>query len=424
MSTTSKNYDHDYALGSVPKSQKKGFLSMFAVMLGFTFFSASMWTGGTLGTGLEFKQFVMAVFMGNLILGAYTGALAYIASSTGLSTHLLARYSFGEKGSYLASFLLGITQVGWFGVGVAMFALPVQKATGINLYFLIAIAGILMTLTAYFGIKSLTILSIIAVPSIAFLGSLSVFKAVNSIGGMTQLLSIKPTEAIGLTTALTLCVGSFISGGTLTPDFVRFAKTKKTGVITTVIAFFLGNSLMFIFGAVGAAVTGKADISEVMFMQGLIIPAIIILGLNIWTTNDNALYASGLGFSNITKIPKNKLVIFNGLIGTAGAMLLYNNFVGWLTLLGSILPPIGGIIIADYFFVNRDKYLNFESFKFQSVNWYAVTAWVIGIIAAKFIPGIPPLNGVVCASIGYVIISGLKEKCFQTEAKVDEEISL
>ncbi|STE62073.1 cytosine permease [Escherichia coli] len=57
---------------------------------------------------------------------------------------------------------------------------------------------------------------------------------------------------------------------------------------------------MFIFGAAGAAALGMADISDVMIAQGLLLPAIVVLGLNIWTTNDNALYASGLGFANIT----------------------------------------------------------------------------------------------------------------------------
>ncbi|RKJ12603.1 cytosine permease, partial [Butyricicoccus sp. 1XD8-22] len=80
----------------------------------------------------------------------------------------------------------------------------------------------------------------------------------------------------------------------------------------------------FLFGAVGAIATGQSDISEVMFLQNLIVPAIIVLGLNIWTTNDNALYASGLGFSNITKIPRSKVVIFNGIVGTVLAMWLYN----------------------------------------------------------------------------------------------------
>ena len=95
--------------------------------------------------GLVFDDFIKAVLIGNLLLGIYTACLGYIGASTGLSTHLLARYSFGVKGSWLPSLLLGGTQVGWFGVGVAMFALPVQKATGIDVNWLIAISGILPT---------------------------------------------------------------------------------------------------------------------------------------------------------------------------------------------------------------------------------------------------------------------------------------
>lgn len=408
MSTNVKNTDFEFE--AVPYENRKGFLSMFVIMMGFTFFSASMWTGGSLGTGLDFKSFMLAVLGGNIILGLYTGLLSYIASSTGLSTHLLAKYSFGEKGSYLVSALLAGTQVGWFGVGVAMFALPVHKATGINVYLLVILAGILMTSSAYFGIKALTILSIIAVPSIAFLGSFSVIKAINSVGGMNQFLSIKPVESLSLTTALTMCVGSFISGGTLTPDFTRFSKNKKIGVFTTVLAFFLGNSLMFIFGAVGAAVTGKSDISEVMFLQGLILPAVIILGLNIWTTNDNAIYASGLGFSNITKIPKKKIVVFNGLVGTIFAMWLYNNFVGWLTFLGSAIPPIGGILIVDYFILNKKQYADFKNTNLKSINISALLAWAVGIILGKYLPGIVPLNAVLSSGLFYIVSSLVERK--------------
>lgn len=418
MQAEVQKYDQDFSLGAVPKDQKRGFWSMFAVMMGFTFFSASMMTGGKLGTGLSMSDFILAVLAGNLILGAYTGLLGYIASGTGLSTHLLARYSFGEKGSYLASFLLGITQVGWFGVGVAMFALPVQKVTGVNEYLLILVAGLLMTSTAYFGIKALTILSMVAVPSIALLGSYSVFQAADQMGGLQGLVNFQPTEVISLATALTMCVGSFISGGTLTPDFARFAKDKKTGVWTTVIAFFIGNSLMFIFGAVGAAATGQSDISEVMFLQGLILPAIIILGLNIWTTNDNALYASGLGFSNITKLPKSKLVMFNGLVGTLAALWLYNNFVGWLTFLGSTLPPIGGIILADYFLVRKGQYPAITNMQFKEVNWVAMGSWVVGVLLATYAPGIPPINAVLGSAACYTLVSILSEKSKATEGQL------
>ncbi|MCP1160616.1 cytosine permease [Bacillus infantis] len=399
--------DLDFSLSAVPQKNRSGFWRMLVVMLGLTFFSASMWSGGTLGSGLTFMQFIGIVLAGNLILGAYTGALAYIAAKTGLSTHLLTRYAFGEKGSYLSSFLLAATQVGWFGVGVAMFALPVQKVTGLDAYLLIGIAGILMTATAFFGMKALAILSFIAVPLITILGSFSVFKATETVGGLDGLMQYQPAEAIGLAAALTICVGSFISAGTLTPDFARFAQTKRSAVITTVIAFFIGNSLMFIFGAIGAIATGQSDISEVMFIQKLILPAILVLGLNIWTTNDNALYASGLGFSSITKIAKNKVVIFNGIIGTILAMWLYNNFVGWLTILGAALPPVGAIILADYFIINRGKYKKFEQMRFKAVNWPAMMAWGAGVAAANFIPGIPPVNALLGAAITFVVITKL-----------------
>ncbi|PWJ39989.1 cytosine permease [Sediminitomix flava] len=399
----SQTEDRDFALGKVKESHKKGFLPMLVLMLGFTFFSASMWTGGELGTKVTASEFIIAVLFGNLILGIYTASLAYISADTGLSTHLLAKYSFGKVGAHLPSILLSVTQVGWFGVGVAMFALPLQKVTGWDLQTIIIVSGLVMTLTALFGIKSLTILSFIAVPSIAVLGCYSVGKSLFDFGGTDALFNIQPTETIPMYTAISMCVATFISGGTLTPDFTRFSKNKKTAVSTTLIAFFLGNSLMFIFGAVGAAFYKESDISNVLMQQGMIVIAMIVLGLNIWTTNDNALYASGLGISNITQLPKKIVVLINGVLGTLLALWLYNNFVGWLSFLNTMLPSIGGVIIADYFLVKKGVYCDYTSNTFQKIRWTAIVAWVMGVLAAQYLPGIPPLNGVISAIVSYWI---------------------
>ena len=411
-----KHQDHDYSLEAIPQSEKKGFISMLVVMLGFAFFSASMIAGGNIGTSLNMGDFLKAVILGNILLCIYTGLLACIAGDTGLSTHLLARYSFGEKGSYLLSGLVSITQVGWFGVGVAMFAIPVSKVTGINLWTLIIVSGLLMTATAYFGMKSLTILSMIAVPAIAILGSVSAGKAIGDVGGISGLLAIKPSGTMTMSAALAAVVGTFISGGTLTPDFTRFSKDRKTAMSTTVIAFLVGNSLMLAFGAIGAMVTGQSDISEVMFTQGLIIPAIIILGLNIWTTNDNALYGSGLGFANITKQPKSRMVIINGIVGTLLSMILYNNFMTWLNILNSFIPATGAVIIADYFIINKGKYTDFKTTKFKSVNISAIIAWVAGVIGAYTIPGITPVNSVLTTVVTYVVLTKVTVK---KEVKVE-----
>lgn len=394
--------DEDYALQAVPESARKSFLSMFVIMMGFTFFSASMSVGGQLGVGLNMSSFLWAMIIGNAILGVYTALLGYVGCNTGLTLDLMARRSFGKKGSYLPSALISFTQMGWFGVGLAMFSIPVAELTGLPVPLFIILAGVLMTSSAYFGIKSLEIVSWIAVPAIAILGCISVGMGISTVGGISNVFSANPAQPLSFATALTLVVGSFVSGGTTTPNYTRFAKSNKIAVIATVIAFFIGNSLMFIFGAVGGAVTGTPDIFYIMIAQGLAVPAIIILGLNIWTTADNGLYSCGLGLSNITKLPKQPMVLVSGLIGTVASVWLYYNFCSWLTFLGSALPPVGGVVIVDYF-MNKDRYFNKDESGLKSLNWIAVAAVLIGAAIGLWVPGIAALNSIGSACIIYFI---------------------
>ena len=406
----SSSVDLDYSLEAVPQdsSERKGFWGLFVVMLGFTFFSASMSVGANMANGLNFSDFVKAIMIGGIILSVYTGLLAYVGSATGLSMDLLARRSFGSIGSYLPSALISFTQIGWFGVGAAMFAYPVSELTGLNPWIFIIIVGALMTTSAYFGMKGLTIVSFISVPLITILGVYSMTLAISSGGGLIAMFN-KSQGNMTLFAAVGMVVGSFISGGTATPNFVRFSKTKKIAVVTTIIAFFLGNSLMFLFGAVGGAFTGKEDIFYVMIAQGLTIPAILVLGANIWTTNDNALYSSALGLSNITKIRKKPMTLAAGAIGTLLAVWLYNNFVSWLSLLNATLPPVGAILVMDYF-LHKENYKS-DSEPVCKINPAAIVGVVAGALTANFLKwGIASINAMVVAIVCYLIGEAIRTK--------------
>ena len=478
MNTSNSNAGHDFELGAVDEQQKRGFWSMFVIMMGFTFFSASMWVGLTLANGLTAGRFFWGVMAGNLILGIYTGLLAYPAARTGLSVHLLARYSFGVFGSDIPSTVLAVTQIGWFGVGVAMFSIPTTVwlndaaflqgtwfATGPTvspwgvtaplhahlLWFITIVAGAAMTSSAYFGIKALHVISLVAVPAIAVLGGWSAIQALffdkpdfilennptlaaslaetgkTLKSGWDALASHTPgidpktgaSLAIGMVSAISLGIGSFVSGGSCTPDFTRFARNTKIAVGTTVLAFFIGNSLMFFFGGAAAMVYGKNDISEVLKIQGLLLPAILVLGLNIWTTNDNALYTSGLGLSNIVRLPKRYMVLLNGIVGTLAGLWLYDNFCGWLNILNTFIPPCGAILITDYFLIHKRQYPAMAEKKFVPVSVPAVVAWAVGSLVAlagfnKFglgdlapflMKGIPAINGMVVAAAIYLALS-------------------
>ena len=410
-----KKPDVDFTSSRVTPEGRKSNISMFMVMLGFTFFSASMWAGQKLAAGLNFGGFIGALILGGIILGAYTGALGYIGAKTGMTLDMLAHRSFGLKGSWLPSAMISFTQMGWFGVGLAMFAIPVaQEFLGLEVtpdhmpfqgYILVAVAGMLMTASAYFGIKSLTLISWIAVPMVGILGTVAMIMAINR-GDATLVEQFSRVNDGSLTiiAGAGLVIGSFVSGGTATPNFARFSKTARIGCIVTVVAFFLGNSLMFFFGAASSIYVGGNDIFEVMLNlnQTLFYLSVLVLGLNIWTTNDNALYSSGLGLSNIFGWSKRTMVLIAGVIGTVSAVWLYWNFCDWLNILNCTLPPIGAILIVSYI-SNRNEYMS-DDVHISNVNWASIIGVVLGAVVANLVKwGIPSINGMVIAAACYII---------------------
>ena len=407
-SVKTKTTDVDYAETAVPQEGRRGFVTMFMIMLGFTFFSASMWAGQEMAAGLDFWGFVKALILGGVILGIYTGLLGYVGAKTGLSMDLLARKAFGERGSCISSAMISFTQIGWFGVGVAMFALPVSKellgGSEAAMWILVILAGGCMTASAYFGIESLTVVSYIAVPLVGILGTVAMVMAVSRGDGTIIDQFAVSSGSLTVVGGAGLVIGSFVSGGTATPNFTRFAKDAKTGTIATVIAFFLGNSLMFFFGAIAYIFVGGNDIFEVMIRLGLFQLAVVVLGLNIWTTNDNALYSAGLGLANIFHQKKKPMVLVSGIIGTVLSVWLYNNFCGWLNILNCTLPPVGIILVMSYF-MNREAYEKHAEEKNPvNVNWFAVGGVILGAIVANVLNwGIASINGMAVAAICYVI---------------------
>ena len=366
--------------------------SIFMVMLGFTFFSASMWAGQNLAAGLDFKGFILALLLGGVILAAYTGSLGFIGAESGLSLDELARKSFGSRGSLLPSAMISFTQIGWFGVGLAMFAIPVAKellqleVTADYMpwqgYLLIVVAGLLMTGSAYFDIKGLTVVSYVAVPAVAILGTTAMILAIKNGDASLVEQFAQGSKTLGVLAGAGLVVGSFVSGGTATPNFTRFAKNAKVGCIVTVI--------------------GGNDIFEVMLNLNMFYFAVLVLGLNIWTTNDNALFTSGLGLSNIFGLPKKRMVLLAGIIGTVAAEWLYWNFCDWLTALNCTLPPVGIILIISYF-SNRQAYRD-GTLAEPKVCWPAIVGVILGALVANLVKwGLPSINGMAVAALCYLV---------------------
>ncbi|WP_319557748.1 cytosine permease [Thiomicrorhabdus sp.] len=404
----------DYPLSEVPQDKRKGLLSISVILLGFTFFTATMWAGGTLGNALPFDQLLWAIFIGNLLLGTYASALAYIAAKSGLNSALMGRFCFGEMGSKLSDFILGFTQIGWYAWGTATIAIVLVKVLELPESYqipLMILFGIGFCFTAIVGYKGMDILSRVAVPAMMIFILISVYKGLVDMSDLGVLTSYVPAESMSMAAAVTVVIGTFISGGTQATNWSRFASSPKVAVLATMAAFFVGNGLMVATGAFGALVYKEADVVDVMLAQGFVSIAVLMLFLNLWTTQDNTIYNFAVAGCNLIRTDKRRLVTLGGAI--IGVILavggMYNMLIPFLILLGTFIPPIGGVIMADFWFKHKGEYPKLAEAELPMFNWLGLISYAIGSGLAYVSPFLPPVVGVFAAAGCYILLTKLSE---------------
>lgn len=143
-----------------------------------------------------------------------------------------------------------------------------------------------------------------------------------------------------------------------------------------------------------------------MVHLGLGIPALAVLILAQWTTNDNNLYTSSLGLSNIIPVNRSYISIAIGILGSViGAFGIADHFTEFLSLLGIGIPPMAGIVICDYFVIRKMDY-SINTDQLNSWNPSAIIAWLLGAavgFSVKF--GIASINSILAAFIAYFILN-------------------
>ncbi|MCZ4079976.1 cytosine permease [Rhodococcus sp. H36-A4] len=397
--------DLDYPVTPVPLSARKPFFSLAVVLLGFTIFTPTMLAGAALGTAFSFWKLMMVIAAGSAILGAYVAMMGYAGARTGLTTVVMARYSFGSRGSKLASLLLGGTQIGWYGVIIGTIGDLTAQALGWESYAaraaVMIAASILMCITACYGYRGMYWVSLISTPLIIALACWVVSRSLDEVGGFSGLTSIEPTTTMTVTLAITTVVGTFVSAGTQAPNWTRFARSGSQAAWACIIGFLVGNGLMILFGAIGAITFGEGDFVLVLYNLGLVGWGLVLLFGNLWKSNADTAYAFGVAGAEMFRHPRKAPFIIGGcVIGTLLALTgVHNHLVDYLSLLGTFIPPLGGVLIGD--FLCRWRRGIPENHTPQPVYWrhlavYAIAAF-LAWLSGEFEVGIPPLIGIVVA---------------------------
>ncbi|MFT6656509.1 MAG: cytosine permease [Marinomonas primoryensis] len=238
---------------------------------------------------------------------------------------------------------------------------------------------------------------------------ISLYTGLVDVGGVSVLFGIEPTQSLSFTAAITIVIGTFVSGATQATNWSRFAKSGKIAIWATMAAFFIGNGLMVLTGALGTLIYQQADIVDVMLAQGFVVLAVLMLFLNIWTTQDNTIYNFAVAGCNLLRTDKRRTItVIGAAIGTTMAVFgMYNFLIPFLVLLGTFIPPIGGVIMADFWLRHKGQYPLLANAQLPDFNWIGLGSYAIASAAAYASPIMPPIVGVLMAMVSYGILSFL-----------------
>ncbi len=366
-------------------------MDFFLLWAGAAVSLAEIWAGGLL-VPLGFLSGSLVIIIGHVIGNTPLAIGGMIGSRTGIPTMVAVRPSFGVRGSYFPTVLNLVQLVGWTGVMLwigGQAAQAVWPFPGMGTKGWILIAGVATTVWALVGHRYWKWLQRIAVTALLVLCCVMTFVILHKYG-LNRLMAASSKGSMPVMLGLDLVIAMPISWLPLVCDYSRYGKGTRSAFWGTWVGYFLVSSWMYVIG-LGAALATKTATPDSMVLKlmvdlGLLLPALIIVLFSTFTTTFLDIYSTAVSALNIWPgLGERRGSLACGMLGTALALLFpaaaYEDF---LLLIGSVFCPLFGVVLADYFFLRKQRY--FESgLGGKGTYWYlngfnpsAFVAWGIG----------------------------------------------
>lgn len=408
---------YDYEYEPVPPEVRKRWYVIALVWIAIGIDVSGLFLGTYLSSGLSFGDALVATLAGSAILGVLAACCANVGYGTGLSTSLLSIAVFGKLGGKLIGVISSICLVGWFAFQLDFFSVILQKAL---IHYdimpgrvvLLCFGTLLMASTAIWGVRSLAKLSVFSVPLMVGLIVVGIAIATEN-HEMPPAADIKSPISMG--SAISYVVSIWIMTAVMSPDFARYAKTRKDAIVGAGLGFLVGNSAIIIVALLLSHLLGSDDLIEIFFSIGFGVSAVLILIFAQWTTNSSNLIMASLGLSVVFRtVPRPVVVIILAIVGLLIANNgILDNFTIFLSLLGVFISPIAGVYLMEYYFLGA-KWIKQDPTLTPAINYMACIAWLVGcaislLTSSDFgnlltLTTISALDGVFVSTISYCIL--------------------
>ena len=389
--------------------------------------------------GLSVGEALWAIFLANVIVLIPLVLNAYPGTKYGIPFPVVLRSSFGIIGSNVPCLIRALIACGWFGIQTMFGGLAIHllfsavsdswaslggtgEVIGFFIFWVINLWVVIR------GAESIKMLETLAAPMLLLVGIGLIVWAYPQ-ASITELLAKAPNRPEDASFfgyfmgGLTAMVGFWATLSLNIPDFSRFADSQKSQIKGQIIGLPV---TMFLFAALGVILTSASQqlvgetVSDPISLIGKIdspfwvILSMLMIIIATLSTNTAANIVSPTNdFQNIAPkmVSNTRGVIITGLIGVVlmgwellkklewvvsdvSVESLYSN---WLIGYSSLLGPIAGIMIVDYFMVKRQTldlpalYLNDSTYP----------AWNLSGFVAFLIPVALTIVAVTTGALGW-----------------------
>jgi len=377
----------DNPLTPLTDAQRRPGGPLLALAFGWGFLITGLLAGGALGSGVTlWGDLIWYSLLGSAINFAIGALVGYMAWRTGCNSTLLFRAVYGELGAFVPVLFVALLTIGWQGIVVGAFAQIWTQAPGTALYYGVAIfAGVLYTGTTLFGVKGIERVGIPAMLGLVAVGLYAAWVNIAQSGGIAAVETLsasKVAEApISGMEAINIVVGAWIVGAVVMAEYVRFARTFWVAMGIPFVVLVVDQLFLHLVGALGAVGSGTPDFTAYLgTLSGFAaIFGLVGMTLALWTTGDTNLYLPSVQTASLFRRPKRVTIVICGALGTLLGLGIYQMFLGWIALLATVVPPIVGPVLAEYYLI-RGRPATFASH--NRLNWPAIVAFASGAIIA------------------------------------------
>ncbi|MGE7665803.1 cytosine permease [Ureibacillus composti] len=378
MSKTKSNVNADIAFAYLPTHKKERKMSFFDLLLVQTVVGLSAFgllSGAYAGTMVEAGDSLIAVFFGNAFPMFLIAPVAFYFAKYGVDTFVGYRSALGYNGVVAFFILFYLLSLGYSALALFMAGESLSSAFKVvnAPEFLSGSVGPTVCAIILFFIAFIIVLrgpnairkfNIIAVPSF-FLFLIALIIAVvfsDHIPALNKLTPVEPFEnhTRSFMTALEINVALGFSWLPYLGQYSRLAKSSKSAYSASFYSYGVVVVVAAVVGAIAALISGSmypgdwmnAIMGSKFAIIGLILLTVANLGATLFL-----MYSFAISFK--TLFSKSSWVIAVSTLLPTIILLLnstfYDAFNIFMSVISFSMASLGGILIADYFFVKNQN---------------------------------------------------------------------